>query len=134
MRNFFQGLADDPAAGRFDAIVLDTPPADIYPDAALLAQWVDATVLVVDAVRSGEDAVRRVKDLLQRAGANLPGIVLNRASGHVRQAHADRDDVDDHALAVDQVPAPDCEPQTSQVPSQVRAEDNAGRTFPLSDE
>lgn len=84
MRQFLQWLTDDPAGGRFDAIVLDTPPTNSYPDAALLAQWADATVLVVNTVRSGEEAVRRVFDILQRADVSITGIALNQAS---RQAH-----------------------------------------------
>jgi Mrp family chromosome partitioning ATPase/capsular polysaccharide biosynthesis protein len=78
MRQFLQWLTDDPAGGRFDAIVLDTPPTTIYPDAALLARWVDATVLVVNTVHSGEEALRRVKDILQRAHVCIIGVVLNR--------------------------------------------------------
>ena len=84
MRHMLEWLVDDPAGGRFDAIVLDSAPADIYPDAALLARWVDATVLVVDATRSSKATVLRAKDALLRAHASITGVVLNRASapGH----------------------------------------------------
>jgi Mrp family chromosome partitioning ATPase/capsular polysaccharide biosynthesis protein len=126
MRQFLQWLTDDPAGGRFDAIVLDTPPTTIYPDAALLARWVDATVLVVNTVRSSEEALRRVKDIFQRAHVSIIGAVLNRASG---QAHHDYY-VDDLAQA------PSLEPQAPHVRSPVRAEENgrANSTTPLPGE
>lgn len=79
IRHFLQRQLD-----RFDVIVLDTPPADIYPDAALLVRWVDATILVVDATRSDQQTVLRVKDLLLRTHASITGIVLNRAPAQER--------------------------------------------------
>lgn len=84
MRHFLQWQLDDPSGGRFDAIVLDTPPVDTYSDAALLARWVDATILVVDAARSHEDAVLRARDMMQQAHATITGIVLNRAPSRER--------------------------------------------------
>lgn len=121
MRQFLQWLTDDPDGGQFDAIVLDTPPTNSYPDAALLAHWADATVLVVSAVRSDEEAVRRVKEILQRADVSITGIVLNQASGQAR-----------HDSSVgDLVQPPFLEAQAPHARTLVRAEES-GRIEPTA--
>jgi capsular exopolysaccharide synthesis family protein len=63
-----------------DVVVVDTPPVLARPDALLLASLVDASVLVVDATKSrGRDSARAV-ELLQRSGAVLVGVILNRVA------------------------------------------------------
>jgi tyrosine-protein kinase len=84
--HFLQRLVDGPSGGEFDVVVFDTPPADAYPDAALIARWATATLLVVDTRHSKEEAVLRAKDQLQRAHASITGIVLNRATAHEQSA------------------------------------------------
>lgn len=62
----------------FDAVVVDSPPALIGADAAVLAQMADGVLLVVDAGQTRRDAARQAVESLRQVGANLIGVVLNR--------------------------------------------------------
>ena len=65
---------------RFDILLVDTAPANRYPDAQLLSAMVDATVLVVDVGRTPREAVAKAKQILQTGQGHLLGTVLNRRS------------------------------------------------------
>ena len=67
-----------------DVIVVDSPPVLSVAGASLLANRLDATLLVVDAETTSVRAARRAVKQLRQAGANLLGCVLqrpNRADG-----------------------------------------------------
>jgi capsular exopolysaccharide synthesis family protein len=76
------GLSLVAAAARrnYGFVVFDTPPLTVAADASHVAAVVDGVVLVVDAQRTRRNAAVRALDQLQRSGANVLGIVLNRAS------------------------------------------------------
>jgi succinoglycan biosynthesis transport protein ExoP len=62
-----------------DVVILDSPPALIAPDAAILASVVDGTVLVVSEGQTSNDAVAKAQTLLtSRNGVNLLGAAFNR--------------------------------------------------------
>lgn len=61
-----------------DVILFDAPPLLVVTDAAILAQSVKGVVLVIDATNTVRTALIRSLDTLQRANANLFGIVINR--------------------------------------------------------
>jgi succinoglycan biosynthesis transport protein ExoP len=61
-----------------DLVVLDSPPLQVVTDPAILSSYVDRTVLVIEAGRSRRRAVSTGQEVLARAGANVPGVVLNR--------------------------------------------------------
>jgi succinoglycan biosynthesis transport protein ExoP len=63
---------------RADLVVFDSPPVHSLADAAVLSSLVDGTLVVVAAGRSRRRALRTTMETLQRAGANVLGIVLNR--------------------------------------------------------
>ncbi len=70
--------------GRFDLIVIDTPPVLQYPDALHIAKCVDGVLLVVspqDAFRREQQEARR---LLDRVDAHILGSVLNRVPARER--------------------------------------------------
>jgi Mrp family chromosome partitioning ATPase len=62
---------------RFDRIVIDTPPVISVADSLALTHIADSTVLVVRSGVSRRKAVRRGRDLLNRAKSHLVGIVFN---------------------------------------------------------
>ncbi|MDQ3685419.1 MAG: polysaccharide biosynthesis tyrosine autokinase [Acidobacteriota bacterium] len=64
-------------AERFTHIVIDSPPAISFTDAAIISTMVDGVVLVVHGGRSSRGVVRRAKQLLLDVGANIYGVVLN---------------------------------------------------------
>ena len=64
--------------GTFDHVIIDSPPIALYPDGLAIASQVDGVLLVVKASTTPIEAVRESKRLLQRVGARMCGVVLNR--------------------------------------------------------
>lgn len=62
---------------RFDVLVIDTPPAGVFPDAIAFAQHCQELVFVCRFNTVSRQAVRHVLDRLRQAELELPGVVLN---------------------------------------------------------
>jgi capsular exopolysaccharide synthesis family protein len=62
-----------------DVVVIDTPPATAFVDAAVIAGQADGTILVVDGSKSRAGHVMWTKDTLSRARARILGVVLIQA-------------------------------------------------------
>jgi capsular exopolysaccharide synthesis family protein len=61
----------------FDFVLLDSPPVTPVSDALVLSRASDGVVLVVKGQDTPKDLVRRARDQLVMAGANLLGTVVN---------------------------------------------------------
>ena len=61
-------------------VVVDTPPAAMFADAMAVASQCDATIFVLDVKTSRRRQVRQTLEALERAGANLVGVVVNRTA------------------------------------------------------
>ncbi len=61
-----------------DVIVIDSPPVLAVADAAILSRTADGVLLVVDSGKTKRESALRAKEALEKAGARLLGIVLNR--------------------------------------------------------
>ncbi len=61
-------------------VVVDTPPVNLFADALAVASQCDATIVVLDVKTSRRRQIRQSVEALERAGANLIGVVINRAS------------------------------------------------------
>ncbi len=61
-----------------DIIIFDSPPCLPVADPAILARLADGVILVIDSVRAHRDAAVRAKGIMEKAGATLLGVVLNR--------------------------------------------------------
>jgi capsular exopolysaccharide synthesis family protein len=72
MKNLLQFLK-----GNFKHIVIDSPPAISFTDAAILSTQVDGVVLVALAGKSSIHLMRRFKQRLGTIGARIYGVVLN---------------------------------------------------------
>lgn len=72
MRNLLQFLR-----GRYKHIVIDSPPAISFTDAAILSTLVDGVVIVAMANKSSIHLMRRFKQRLGTIGARIYGVVLN---------------------------------------------------------
>jgi Mrp family chromosome partitioning ATPase len=70
----------DELAAEGTVVVLDSPPALVVTDAAVLAAQMDGIVLVVRAGRTHREGAREVKRLFERIGAPILGVVTNCAS------------------------------------------------------
>ena len=62
---------------KYDIIVLDTAPLQAVTDAQILSTKVDGTILVIRANKTKKDSVLLAKELLNKVGANILGIVFN---------------------------------------------------------
>ncbi|QYO66674.1 polysaccharide biosynthesis tyrosine autokinase [Leptolyngbya sp. 7M] len=72
MKNLLQFLR-----GKYKHIIIDSPPAISFTDAAILATVVDGVVLVAMAGKSSMHLIRRFKQRLANMGARIYGVVLN---------------------------------------------------------
>lgn len=70
-------------------VIVDTPPTNRFADALAVASQCDATIFVLDAKTSRRRAVRQALEMLDRAGANLIGVVVNRASVPKTASHSE---------------------------------------------
>jgi Mrp family chromosome partitioning ATPase len=81
MQRFLESvLSSERQSGQVDVVVLDTPSAAGFADAAVLAAVASCTVLVVDAKRSREGELIRAQNALRRVNARIMGVVLNHAT------------------------------------------------------
>ena len=72
MKNLLQFLK-----GNFKHVIIDSPPAISFTDAAILSTLVDGVVLVAMAGKSSVHLMRRFKQRLGNIGARIYGVVLN---------------------------------------------------------
>lgn len=64
-------------AGRYDHVLVDSPPVVAVADATILASRVDGVLLVVRSRMARNDLLREAKRLLEKANARILGAVLN---------------------------------------------------------
>ncbi|HNK43898.1 MAG TPA: polysaccharide biosynthesis tyrosine autokinase [Pseudomonadota bacterium] len=74
-QHFRQLLAD--AAGRFDRVLIDSPPAVPVTDPAILATLVDGVVLIVRHAQTPKEAATRAAQHVLDVGGRIVGVVLN---------------------------------------------------------
>ncbi len=72
MKNLLQFLR-----GRFKHVIIDSPPALSFTDAAILSTLVDGVVLVAMTGKSSIHLMRQFKQRLSTIGARIYGVVLN---------------------------------------------------------
>ncbi len=74
---------------QYDQVIFDGTPSLVVSDAPVLSTLVDGVVLVVRAGASTHGVVQRVRDVLDRVGAHIIGVVLNgmrvTAGGYLRK-------------------------------------------------
>lgn len=62
----------------YDYIIIDTPPVGMVIDGAIAAQVCDGVVMVIKANGVGNKYAKDVKQQLERVGAKVLGVILNR--------------------------------------------------------
>jgi len=72
MKNLLQFLKS-----KYNHVIIDSPPAISFTDAAILSTQVDGVVLVAMAGKSSVHLMRRFKQRLSNIGARIYGVVLN---------------------------------------------------------
>ena len=71
----------------FDYIIVDTAPLGQVIDCAVIAQYLDGVVMVVDTTKNSYKLERRVKNQLQKAGGKVLGVVLNQVDYNDRAGY-----------------------------------------------
>ncbi|WP_287022031.1 CpsD/CapB family tyrosine-protein kinase [Cohnella sp.] len=67
----------DELRGRFDVILIDSPPTLAVTDAQLLSRRCDGVILVLDQGKVKREIALKAKEGLVKVGAKLLGVVLN---------------------------------------------------------
>lgn len=73
MKRFLEALKE-----KYDSIIIDTPPIVAVTDAQLLSTYADGCVLVVASGQTDRNAAIKAKELLDKVGAKILGVVLNK--------------------------------------------------------
>lgn len=68
---------------QFDFIIIDAPPVNRYADVSVLAPKMDGVILVVEADQTPVVDAEAAKRSLDRVGARIFGVVLNRQRSYV---------------------------------------------------
>ena len=68
--------------GKYDRIVIDSPPASIVSDGPILSTQVDGTVFVVRASKTLRETARKALRSLRDVSGKVVGVVLNKRSGY----------------------------------------------------
>jgi capsular exopolysaccharide synthesis family protein len=61
----------------YDIILIDSPPVLSVADAAIIAKHVDTTLLLVEAGKTKRQIAAQAKEVLEKIGAPIAGVVLN---------------------------------------------------------
>jgi capsular exopolysaccharide synthesis family protein len=69
--------------GQFDFVIVDLPPVTRYADTSILAPKMDGVILVVEADKTPVAEAEGARDSLDRVGARIFGVVLNRRRSYV---------------------------------------------------
>ena len=62
----------------FDYIIVDAPPLGQVVDCAVMAPMMDGVLMVIDSTHNSYKLERRIKAQLEKSGAKILGVVLNR--------------------------------------------------------
>lgn len=76
-RDDFQGMVAR-LREKFEYVLIDSAAVGVNPETSTLCDMVDAVVLVVRHGGTRREVVRRAKDMVERAGGKILGVVLNK--------------------------------------------------------
>lgn len=65
---------------QFDVIIIDTPPAGLFPDAALIAEHADNSIFITQLNKHRKSFLIGVVDRLRQSDAALLGVVVNKVT------------------------------------------------------
>ena len=66
--------------GRFDLVLIDSPPVLPVTDAAILSRYADATLMLAAAGQTRRTDLHRAVERLDQVGSTILGIVLNKVT------------------------------------------------------
>lgn len=71
----FANLIEE-AKSKYDFIIVDAPPVNLYTDAAVLSRLMDGVLLVVVSNKTKKDAIVSAKKALEKVDANILGVAM----------------------------------------------------------
>ena len=74
----------------FEYVIVDTPPLGTVVDAAVIAQYCDGALMVIESDSTSYRACQKVKNQLERSGCKILGAVLNKVSSNGRSSYYSR--------------------------------------------
>ena len=74
----------------FEYVIVDTPPLGTVVDAAVIGQYCDGALLVIENGSTSYRACQKVKGQLERSGCKILGAVLNKVSSKGRNSYYSR--------------------------------------------
>jgi succinoglycan biosynthesis transport protein ExoP len=63
--------------GRYDLVILDSPPLQVVTDAVVLSKLCDGAILVIHANKTLRDDIQRAERQIRAVGGKIFGIILN---------------------------------------------------------
>lgn len=66
----------------YDYVIVDAPPVGMVIDAAIIAQYCDGSILVVEAGAIRRGFVRKASEQLAQSGTKFLGVILNKVDVH----------------------------------------------------
>lgn len=67
-------------SGKYDIVLIDSPPALGFSDTPILAAQVDAVILVLEHRRHSRDVSARAKKVIEEANGKIIGVILNKVN------------------------------------------------------
>jgi len=71
----------------FEYVIVDTPPVGTVVDAAVIAQYCDGALIVIESDSTSHRICQRVKGQLERSGCKILGAVLNKVNPKGRNSY-----------------------------------------------
>ena len=71
---------------RFNYLLINAPPADLYADAAVVGKLVDGIILVVEANSTRRETTKQAKESLDTANVKILGAVLDKRTFPIPEA------------------------------------------------
>lgn len=71
----------------FDYVIVDTSPMGQVVDCAVIAPVLDGVALLVDSTNNSYKCIRRVKQQLEKSGARILGVVLNKVETKQKRSY-----------------------------------------------
>jgi capsular exopolysaccharide synthesis family protein len=68
---------------KFDYVILDTPPVNGYGESIVIATKVDGVILVLESDKTRQQVALRAKEEMEKAGANVLGVILNKRKHYI---------------------------------------------------
>ena len=67
----------DECSNRFDYIIIDTPPINLYTDTQIISTFSDGILLVAKSGKTSSDDLYKAEYAIKQVNGNLCGVVIN---------------------------------------------------------